>query len=172
MFYSNCYNKKEIEGDGTLFIASILPKKVRGLYNHIKNLYDNIHMTILYLEEGINTSNDREKVLEAVRKVCKDFKHIKCRLTEIGIMDNGENTMVANVTVMNGAEFYSKLLNSIQNKFNTEFKRKYDFLPHVSLKYENKSKNTVNIKNFKWTINNIIVSFGEDYKPIKIKIGK
>lgn len=175
MFYSSCYNKKEIDGDGTLFIASILPKKIKESYKHIKNLDDDIHMTILYLEEGINTSEDREKVLEVVKKVCKEFQPIKCQLTEIGIMDNEENTMVANVTVMNGAEFYSKLLNSIQNKLNIKLKRKYDFLPHVSLKFKNKSKKTVNIKdlrNFKWTINNVDVSFGEDCKAIKVKIGK
>jgi hypothetical protein len=81
----------------------------------------------------------------------------------MGVMNDGDNTMVVNVNVENGAEFYSNLVNVVEEEWR-DFDREYDFLPHVSLKYNNDRKivNVNELKDFSWTIDKISITFNKD----------
>lgn len=170
MWYS--YSKK-MDGDGSLFIATWLPERIQQMFHHISGLDDDLHMTVLYIEEGIDSAEDRQMVLDITKKICERFPPLSCKLTEIGIMGNNDNSLVANVTVMDGARFYSELLGEIEAGLEKDLKRKYDFLPHVTFKIKNRNQ-TANIKDLKkpsWLAREITVQFSpeDDKKFFKLK---
>ena len=175
MWYSQAYKKDEIEGDGSLFIATWLPKEAYVALDHINNLDDDLHMTIIYSDNSVNSPVERQKVLDAVEYVCSVTQPIKCQLTEIGIMGNEENSKVINITVDGGAKFYSDLVKKIENILDKGLKLDYDFLPHCTVNFKSKSK-TINIddlRKFKWKMEEITVQFGDDKsKKYKFKLGE
>lgn len=167
MWYSYCLKSDKKDN---LFIASWLPLKIRGKLKHIDNLDKNLHMTILYAENFVN-KKDHDKIIKSVKDICKNTKPIECQLSEVGIMGNGENTHVMNVTVHGGAEFYSNLVNAIEQATGNEMNLKFDFLPHVTINFSSDEK-TINIddlRKIKWTIDYITVQFG-GHKSKKYKV--
>lgn len=172
MWYSKTM-KKEIDGDGSLFIANYLPQdRFKECFNHIKNLDDDIHMTLLYVENGIN-EKEREKILKAIEKICKEFKPMQCKTTALSMMGNETNSLVENINVIEGSKFYSRIVDEIEKTINKKIKRKYGFLPHITLKIENNNK-TLNIKDhreFKWIMNKIYVQFSEESEKYFFNIG-
>ncbi len=154
--------KDGFKNDGTAFLAFFLPNEAREAYDHIEDLNTDLHMTILYIPDGIDTPDDRKAVLESVREVCKRTKPIECQCTEIGIMGDEENTLVTNVNCLGGDEFYVDLLETIEKKLGREIDRKYGFLPHVSLRYENETPTAERkqLRKFKWTADALSVQFG------------
>jgi len=156
-WYEKFANKKGV------FIAAWLPSSFYKRYKHMNDLNDNLHMTILYIEDFADQEGDRNQILKAIEKVTKDTAPVKCEIAELGIMNDSDNTMVVNVNVTDGAAFYANLVEAIEKDWR-EFKREYDFLPHISLKYDN-NRETVKcdeLKDFSWTINKISATFNRD----------
>ena len=148
--------------NGNLFIAAWLPKEARNALKHVKDLDDDLHMTILYVPDGFESEITQRQVYDAVEEACNRTKPIKCQLTAISIMDNEEKTLVSNVNTVDGSQFYSDLVETIESKIGRKIKREYGFLPHVTLRYKGK-RDTANIKDnrkFKWTVDKISVQFG------------
>jgi len=155
---------KDLSGDGRVFIAIWLPREARKALDHIEDLADDLHMTVVYITEGIDSVPARRQVLDAVEEVCKRTRPIDCKLTEMGVMGNEEKTLVANVTVMDGSKFYTDLIDTIERKIGRKVERDYDFLPHVSVR-EKSGDGEADIKDlrkFGWTANQITVQFGDD----------
>jgi 2'-5' RNA ligase len=153
-----------IAGDGRIFVATWLPAEARQKLRHIDGLADDLHMTVLYVTEGIDTPVKRRQVLDAIEEVCARTPPIKCALTEVGVMGNDVKTLVANVTVMGGSCFYADLIETIEKKVGHHLERDYDFLPHVTL-LEKTAGGTADIKDlrkYRWTADEITVQFGGD----------
>lgn len=153
-----------IAGDGRIFVATWLPAEARQKLRHIDGLVDDLHMTVLYVTEGIDTPVKRRQVLDAIEEVCARTPPIKCGLTEVGVMGNDIKTLVANVTVMGGSCFYADLIETIEKKVGHHLDRDYDFLPHVTL-LEKASGGTADIKDlrkYRWTADEVTVQFGGD----------
>ena len=145
------------------FIAALMPKSFYKKYSHIEDLGDDLHMTILYIEDFEDQDGDRDKILKAVKRVASKYYPIKCKTTALGVMGNDSKTFVVNMNVENGAEFYSDLVKEVEKEWH-EFEREYDFLPHVSLNYQKGEKefSSEEFKDFSWTIDKIAVSFNHD----------
>ena len=142
-----------IDGDGRVYVANWLPDGARQRLKHIDGLTDDLHMTILYATEGIDTPVKRRQVLDAIEEVCARTPPIKCGLTEVGVMGNKVKTLVANATVMGGSCFYADLIETIERKVGHHLERDYDFLPHVTLK-EQTEEGTADVKDlrkYRWT---------------------
>jgi len=152
----------DISGDGTVFIAIWLPIEARKMFDHIDDLLDDLHMTVVFITGGIDSILKRRQVLDAVEEVCGRTPPIDCKLTELGIMGNEEKTLVANVTVMDGSKFYSDLIDTIQKKIGKDVERTYDFLPHVSLKEGGEPANIKDLRKFGWTAREVTVQFEMD----------
>lgn len=177
MWYSSAFNQNaKIDGDGSIFVAAWLPDDIYKKLKHIDDVDKDLHMTFLYLEKGFEDKKTRIKALECIEDQCRKYQPMSCQLTEIGIMGNEENSLVMNVTVQKGADFYFHLVNSIQACCNDyqPLDMKYDFLPHVTIRYEN-DENIINIKDlrkYKWVVDEISVQFGSDLKKYKFKLGE
>jgi 2'-5' RNA ligase len=115
----------------------------------------------------VKTEEDQEAILVAVKAIARAWGPISCELTEIGLMSNGSNAEVSNVTCHGGAAFYTDLVNAIEGEFG-KFERKYDFLPHVTLRMKNGSRKTVGVDDFvpfSWKANAVTVQFGGEGGP-------
>ena len=148
------------DADDTAFLAFWLPSKARKAFKHFEKLDRGLHMTIIAMREI--TPEDHQAILDATEAVCNLTAPIYCETSEIGIMANGKNTVVVNVTAMDGAKLYSELLNAIERRLGREVKRKRDFLPHISLCLESEacSIDVKDFRDFSWTADEVAVQFG------------
>lgn len=162
---------KSDASSNTAFICFWLPKSVESVMCHIDGLDKNLHMTLLYLESGVDTEKDRKMILESVEEVSSRFSPLKCKFEELGMMKNGDNSLVANINIEQGAELYTDLVDTISNKWK-HFDRKYNFLPHCTLKYENKDKtiDLSDLRKFEWKSDEISVQFSKNGKKHKFKL--
>ncbi len=165
-------SKKE-EFKDEIFIHLQLPNTVRKRFNHISNLDQDIHMTLVYVPGKKLEEEQKKDIVKAVQEVAKKYKKIKCKFTGIGALDNGDDTVVALVNCKDGAEIYTDLVKALESVIG-EFDRKYDFLPHVTLKYEGNGKaNLKDLKPFSWTNKELGVKFSDDeLYLISLKSGK
>lgn len=154
----------DLSGDGRVFISVSLPRSARSSFDHIDDLAEDLHMTIVYMTDGIDSPTERRQVLDAVEEVCKRTSPLDCKLTEMGIMGNDDKTLVANVTVMDGSKFYADLIETIEKKIGRDVKRDYDFLPHISLRKKSDGglANIKDLRKFRWKTNRISVQFGDE----------
>lgn len=156
---------------GTAFIAFWLPRNARPVMRHIDDLDDDLHMTVVFITEGVETPADRVLILRAVQEVSEKYGPRKCKFTELGMMRNGDNTLVANINIDKGAEFYADLVRSIGVHWK-EFDRKYDFVPHCSIKYNNPEgvANMKDLRSYKWDADELVVQFKTNGKKHKFKL--
>jgi len=170
---SNKIASKKDEFKDEIFIYLDLPKSVRKRFNHISNLDQDLHMTLICQKDTKLTPDEKKKVVKAIQKVAKQYKKIKCKFTGLGTFDNGDNTVAALVNCIEGSEVYQKCLEAVESVMG-EVDRKFGYLPHVTLKYEGTGKaNLKDLKPFSWTAKELCCKFSEDdlYR-ITLKSGK
>ena len=153
--------KNDNVGDDSVFIAFWLPRRARKTFGHLDGLEYGLHMTVLSLR-GVS-NGDRQPILDAVEAVCNLTTPIECETSGIGIMDNERNTIVVNVTAMDGAKLYAELLDAIERRLCRKVDRDFDFFPHVTLRLDgNGSKVDIeDLRKFEWTADELSVQFEE-----------
>lgn len=148
-------------GDGRVFIATWLPASAKAVLSHIDDLADDMHLTFLYVTSGVDTPAKRKKALNAIGRVCQKTEPLKCVLTEMGIMKNEAHTLVANVNITGGSQFYASLVDEIEEAIGHELERDYDFLPHVTVQKKSNGEASIkDLRKFRWTADEITVQFG------------
>lgn len=158
MWYSTASKNKE------MFIAFPLPKELSKRLKHIDDLDDDLHMTLFYVEDI--EAEDRDEVLKSVEITCAEQKPLSCKFVEIGMMGNGSNTLVANVEALGLTQFYVNLLSGLQAWLGRDIDRKYDLIPHVTLRYDNpeSSVSMDDLRKVSWTADELMVQFGRGNK--------
>lgn len=158
MWYRTASPNKE------MFIAFPLPKELSKKLKHIDDLDEDLHMTLFYVDDV--DASERKDVLAAVESVCSKYEALKCKFVEIGMMGNGSNTLVANVEAKGLTKLYVDLLDEIEERLGRELDRKYDLIPHCTLRYDNE-EDSVSIKELRkvsWTADELMVQFGRGNK--------
>ena len=158
--------------DGTAFVSFWLPQGARNVLRNFEDLDTDLHMTVLFIPNGVDSEEDQQSILNAIEETADKYSPLNCRLEEIGIMKNDDHTIVANVNVKHGAEFYVDILRSIESHWQ-KFERKFDWLPHVSLKLENDDRREValnDIRKYKWNADEISVQFITDGQKHRFKM--
>lgn len=150
----------------TVFIGAPVPVKVRSKFKHIEKLVDDLHMTVLYIPEGPAAQKDQQAILDAIEDVTSQTPPLRCKLTGIGVLGPAdEKALAALVTVANGAKFHAELCEAIAAGWES-FERTYDFLPHVTLSYENVDQaQASDLRKVTWTADHVTIQFGKDGKP-------
>jgi 2'-5' RNA ligase len=158
MWYSRAAKNRD------MFIAFLLPKQISGRLNHIDDLDDDLHLTLIYVQDV--DPSERNTVLEAVESVCSKQEPLNCKFVEIGMMGNGSNTLVANVEAMGMSRFYVDLLDEIEERLGRELDRKYDLIPHCTLRYDNDEAEArmSDLRKVSWKANELMVQFGRGNK--------
>ena len=145
-----------------LFLCLDVPEKAQERFKHIKDLSDDLHVTLVYVPDKTISEEDQTKVLDAIAKVAKDYKDLACEFTGIGNFDNGDDTMVALVNIPDGSSLYVALVDAIEGVVG-EWEKKYGFIPHCTLKEKGDGESDLeDLKDFKWTAKDIRVTFGDD----------
>lgn len=161
MWYAQASKNKD------MFIAFLLPKGLSAKLKHIDDLDDDLHMTLFYVEDV--DASERKDVLAAVESVCSKHEALKCKFVEIGMMGNGAmgvGSMVVNVEAKGLTKFYVDLLEEIEERLGRELGRKYDLIPHVTLRYENDDPavKIEDLRKVSWTADELMVQFGRGNK--------
>lgn len=163
---------KLAEEKGKAFICFYLPSEVKKTLKHLDNVDKQLHMTLVYIESGVNKKSDRENILKAVKSVCGQTEPIKCEFAEIGCMGNDTNSLVFNVNALGAAQFYANLIEAIEVWWE-DFNKKYDFLPHVTIQYEYDADSIEldDLKKTKWTCDEVTIEFDGGIEVHKVKLG-
>jgi len=168
--------------EDSAFIGLPLPpsacKQLKGKYCLDKGQY--LHMTVLFIPEGVKTAEDRAKIKAAVKGVAQQVAPIRCKFTGRGIVGKDQDVFAALATVENGAEFHTLLTFGVASLWRT-FPRDFDFLPHVTLtppEYKDNKVQLPEVPQVKWVSRECILSFGNGEKhtfklqgaPRKLKV--
>ncbi len=145
----------------SLWVGTPLPPDARKRFAHIPGLDDDLHMTLLYLLDVPSTSTARRNAQKGIERVAASTGPIRCKLTGIGRMVGG--AMVAYATVDDGAAIYTRMLEAVNAWTETLHNRRYDFLPHVTLKAEPEGADPgyKDLRLYKWTARELHYRFGE-----------
>ncbi len=162
----------ESKKEESAFLYFKVPVSLRKKFDHIDDLDTKLHMTILLIPDGIKLKHDRQCIIDSVKETCMKHPPIKCSFEEIGLMGNDTQSLVLNVNAIGAAQLYSDLIESIEKRWQ-KFDRKYDFLPHVTLKIENDEDNISldDLKKISWTSDKIYIDFnhGEEEHIFSLK---
>lgn len=164
----------EFSGNGTVYVCAKLPPDARKAFGHVPHLADNLHMTLLHAEDAATTPKQRRAVVAGLRQIMGDWGPVSCKCTGLAKMDNGEQTLVALVTVDGGASLHDRLRNHVGMALMGDLETKFDFVPHVTLREDGREYplDMADMRRFKWTIRKLYVSFGpEGSKQWEINLG-
>jgi 2'-5' RNA ligase len=154
----------------TCYIASYLPKDAKVKLDPLVRggVNDDLHMTLLYIPEGIGEA-DREMIRSAVKSWAGITAPLRCRLEGVALFASPWAPLVSTVTVENGALAYGHLLEAIEAWGGKAFRRDYDFMPHVTLAYPDDAGNLPALPdpaklNYSWTVDEVTLQFGDGPK--------
>lgn len=121
---------------------------------------NNLHLTFLYLK-GIPLfkSLSEERIMEAVREVAQYFGPLHCQFTGVGIIKHESECLIALVDIERGAELYSGLVSKLRKNW-WQFETHHDFLPHVTLRFNNAGRGLVpldEVRSFSWNMDHLTV---------------
>jgi len=154
-----------------LFVAFPFPKVLRSQLSHIMDLEDDLHITVLYAKDQIFTEKDRECAIAALEAVTRKYGPMKCKIQGIGMMGK-DNSMVVNINIDRGAEFYVDLLREMEDRLGS-INRAYDFIPHMTLRYKLPDPGVVMIEDLKkiqWTQNEVLINFSRQGKQKRMRL--
>ena len=148
-----------------IFICFWLPKDAEDRFDHIRGLEDELHLTLLYVPSIELTEEKKKEILSEISDLATKYRNVKCRFTGIGAFKSkelGDNPVVALVNVRDGAKLYTDLVKAVK-KVAGGWEKKYDFIPHVTLKTDSNGRaNLKDLKSFSWTCHNIGITFNDD----------
>ena len=129
---------------------------------------DNAHTTLVYCKNSVEESS-RQKVIEDISKLLKDYEKPECSFGGTAIFDNDDKSRVILINFENGAELYSRVI-EVLSKY-IEISKDYDFIPHMTI---NKTLDIDELPEYKWKPNCIYIEFEKDVPAIEIefKTGK
>jgi len=166
--YLTTSSRKDKEGN-RLFIALPFPLALREKLSHISNLEDDLHITILYLKDQVYTQKDRDCAIDALEAVTRKYGPLKCAIQGIGMMGE-DNSLIVNINIERGAEFYVDLLREVENRMGP-VNRNYDFIPHMTLKYKNPEQkiSAEDLKKIRWTQYEVLINFSRQGKQKRLR---
>jgi len=158
-----------------LNIGYYLPSSVKQVMRNLK-IDDNLHLTFLHLKEmPIIKSDSEERILAIVKEVAENFGPLRCKFTGVGLIKHESECLIALVDIERGAELYAQLVSKLKENW-WEFRTHHDFLPHVTLRFNNKGHELVpldTVRSYCWYMDHLtveiktiseILNFPEDIK--------
>lgn len=126
------------------------------------------HTTLIYLEDEIE-GKDRQRVIEDISNLLKNYENPLCKWSGVATFDNEDKSRVILINFENGAELYSEVLNILSNY--TSVEREYDFIPHMTI---DKDLSIDKLPEYEWKPSSLFIEFEKNVPAIEIefKTGK
>ena len=164
-----------------LFICLWTPQSVKDDLEHIKDLDDDLHITLVYREDiGDKDEVKKKQLLSVISNIAKEYKEgIECSFGGGAVFNNPDHSVVALVNMKEGPKLFNDLVNAVEEVYG-KWERKYGFTAHMSI-YADGGKGVPELKDFNWTSKHIGVTFGdtresnsevEDMYSIELGTGK
>jgi len=149
-----------------IFICLWTPDSVREKLKSVKGLEDDLHMTFIYRKDVQQTDKKNNMLLSKISAIAKKYKKIRLKYGGTAEFNNDDKSQVALLTVTEGAELYTKLVEAVESVYGS-WEREFGFTAHMTLHAEKEGKDLIDIKPFSWTAKHVGVVFGNtrDYKP-------
>jgi len=155
-----------------LFICFYVPDVIKGRLGAIKDLEDNLHVTLLYYPDAKITDDQLEELKQAIAKFYEHCElSIKCSFTGIAEFDSKDTPVVALVNMTNGAEFRTRLKEIVASVITLK-ESDYDFIPHVTLSYTSQKIDSGILKDINWIPEHIGMNVNKDNYFSYSKSGK
>ena len=126
------------------------------------------HTTLIYLKDEIE-GKDRQRVIEDISNLLKNYDSSLCKWTGVATFDNEDKSRVILVNFENGAKLYSEVLDILSNYIDID--REFDFIPHMTIE---KSVDIKELPEYEWKTNSLFIEFEKTVPAIEIefKTGK
>jgi len=148
-----------------IYVAHYLPPSVNAVMQHL-DIDSDLHLTLLQTTRyHLFLDYDPEKVRQSFNELAQNFGPIYCRFTGVGLMKHSNECLVALVEMRRGAELYSRLLSECKKNWGN-FGTSHDFLPHVTLRWNNKGRGLVpleDVRSYSWTLDRLTVKIETSY---------
>lgn len=124
---------------------------------------DDPHTTVVYLKNSIE-GKDRQKVIDNISKLLKDYKKPELSFGGIAVFDDEDKSRVILINFENGAELYSDLINILSEYIDID--RDYNFIPHMTI---DKNLSIDKLPEYKWQPSCIYIEFEKNVPAIEIE---
>ncbi|MCK9543231.1 MAG: 2'-5' RNA ligase family protein, partial [Novosphingobium sp.] len=148
-----------------IFICLWTPDSVREKLSNIKDLEDDLHVTLVYRPKAKQTYEKNQELLKEISKIAKEYKKIKVKFGGTASFDNPDKSSVALVNIKEAPQLFTKLVEAIE-KIYGEWDREFGLTTHMTIHSKGNGK-IPEVKPFSWTANYIGITFGstKDYEP-------
>lgn len=172
-------NKGEDEKN-SLFICFWVPEELAGSVAGLEK--GDAHMTLVYVPDAKLTDEDKEKFLQDFSELVTSYwrsgvtPELELSATGVAEFNNDDNSKVVIMNFMNGADFYARVCELITKYVpNWNGKRKYDFIPHITLNEDfvvddNDNLDVLYYESIRWIPEHVGVTFKENGENISFLV--